>query len=420
MAATEARRREEQQEGEEGEEGEAEPVRRRPVSAPRPGADMAAIPLIVLDGDGPPDPATAAPLATTATTTTTSNGPVGGGRAATASTRPVSGGADSPELLYEYVPHRCNSDIGLPTASMPNLTLAMSLGGGAGENGGSGGGGQLGVYCSPRTTRRSVDLDVVGGGGGLGSVGSRCGDYEWLEERTSSLRVLSAGSRVGSAVSLNSVCTAHSVGLLSNDSDDDYQDASLHDGCGSSVVSGGGVGLGLSQGGAGGEQRAGQLRRLQSYPERGGVAGEETGGEAGGVTVTVTPRTSHSLCNLKAVQDPATLGDGPPGQGQGQGHGPAQGHGQGRGQLTPEKLCLLPSDLDETDDRVLPPGDGEEEEEKKRAERRGGGGGGKKAAHREVYDDSKKVHMVSYGKGSTSMREGRIRRWLQDMDKATE
>ena len=51
----------------------------------------------------------------------------------------------------------------------------------------------------------------------------------------------------------------------------------------------------------------------------------------------------------------------------GQGHG--QGHGQGRGQLTPEKLCLLPCDLDESDDRVLPPGDGEE----KREERSGGG-----------------------------------------------
>ena len=54
------------------------------------------------------------------------------------------------------------------------------------------------------------------------------------------------------------------------------------------------------------------------------------------------------------------------------------------------------------------------------SEREERGGGGQRAARREVYDDGKKVHMVSYGKGSASMREGRIRRWLQDMDKASE
>ena len=336
---------------------EAAPVKRRPMSAPK-SSEMTAIPRIVLEhrvGDQEPggDPATSGP------TLSAPNGP---------GPRPVSGGADSPELR-EYVPHRCNSDIGLPTASMPNLSLALGMG----ENGA---GDKLGVYCSPRTTRRSVDLDV-----GPRDPAARA-EYEWLEDKTSSLRVLSAGSRVGSAVSLNSVCTAHSVGLLSNDSDDDYQEASLHDGSVS--------------GAAPHSERAGQLRRLQSYPEE-----DKTGSDAG-----VTPRTSHSLCNLKAVQAPAAVVTV-----DGQGHVPVQGQGQGRGQLTPEKLCLLPCDLDESDDRVLPPGDGEG----KREER-----GGQRAARREVYDDGKKVHMVSYGKGSASMREGRIRRWLQDMDKASE
>lgn len=323
------------------------------MSAPKT-SEMAAIPRIVLDDRGSDqEPGDSVPAI---------NGP---GPGPGSGPRPVSGGSDDPEL-HEYVPHRCNSDIGLPTASMPNLSLAMSMG----ENGA---GDKLGVYCSPRTTRRSVDLDLSSR-----DPAARA-DYEWLEDKTSSLRVLSAGSRVGSAVSLNSVCTAHSVGLLSNDSDDDFQEASLHDGS----VSGG-----LPH-----SERAGQLRRLQSYPEE-----EKTGSDAG-----VTPRTSHSLCNLKAVQAPVVPDR--------QGHVPVQG--QSRGQLTPEKLCLLPSDLDESDDRVLPPGDGEERREER-------GGGGQKTVHREVYDDSKKVHMVTYGKGSTSMREGRIRRWLQDMDKASE
>lgn len=364
------------------------------MSAPKSTTEMTAIPLIVLDDPSVVDASDitspfAVPLSTSV------NGPGVGLRMA--GVRPVSGGdfglgrglsgsgeSDSPEP-FDYVPHRCNSDIGLPTASMPNLTLAMGLGGSGGEGSG---GDKLGVYCSPRTTRRSVDLDM-----GPREVAGRQDYSEWLEERTSSLRVLSAGSRVGSAVSLTSVCTAHSVGLLSNDSDDDFQDASLHDGA--SSISGSGICLAAGGGptgsvsaGASVSERAGQLRRLQSYPEE---QDKSPGPEGSGVT----PRTFHSLCNLKAVQAPSV---------------------EGPRQLTPEKLCLLPSDLDEGDDRVLPPG-----EDGGRGESGGGGKAGRVKGHKEGVEDGRgKSHIVSYGKGSQSLREGRIRRWLQDMDKATD
>ena len=85
--------------------------------------------------------------------------------------------------------------------------------------------------------------------------------------------------------------------------------------------------------------------------------------------------------------------------------------------MTPEKLCLLPSDLDDSEDtRVLPTADGEPEV--KPIDK------SSKKAHGHAKDNvdvgKGKGNMVSYGKGSNAMREGRIRRWLQDMDKATE
>nr|KAG5695687.1 hypothetical protein BaRGS_022364 [Batillaria attramentaria] len=233
-----------------------EVVKRRPLSAPK-NTELSGIPRIVLDDRVDGDPAnenSKTPETSSVAGVTTVGFPATGD------------GADSPEPR-DYVPHRCNSDIGLPTASMPNLNLAMSLGEGAG-------GDKLGVYCSPRTTRRSVDLDV-----GSSRDPAR-GEYEWLDDKSSSLRVLSASSRVGSAVSLNSVCTAHSVGLLSNDSSDEYQDNSLQDNSSSCQ----------------GER---QLRRLMSYPEEEKTPGNDAG---------VTPRTSYSLCNLKAAQAPDSHG----------------------------------------------------------------------------------------------------------------
>ncbi|PVD33375.1 hypothetical protein C0Q70_04629 [Pomacea canaliculata] len=290
---------------------------------------------------------------------------------------PPSGDSEIP-APPDYVPHRCNSDIGLPTASMPNLALALSLGTDA-----TSGADKLGVYCSPRTTRRSVDLDV-------GSSRDPCRtDYpRWLEEQTSSLRVLTAGSRVGSAVSLNSVCTAHSVGLLSNDSSDEYVDSSLgQDGSVAGSCS----------------ERSVYLRRLMSYPE------DKGGQEAG-----PSPRTSHSLCNLKAAQSTDRY---------------EKGSGDAQGNLTPEQLCLLPSDVDESLERprarggkgagrlVIATADRADEGvvtvDAKKGEKKTG-------SEFEVYDEKTRSWIVCYGKGSNSMREGRIRRWLQDMDKASD
>ncbi|XP_076450157.1 uncharacterized protein LOC143286470 [Babylonia areolata] len=329
---------------------------------------MAAIPRIVLDDRAIDSPDPLSP-SSTPVTTSTSNGPLlvmgpgrGGGR-------PLSGGEGMD--THDYVPHRCNSDIGLPTTSMPNLPLAMGMG----DHHHGEGGDKLGVYCSPRTTRRSVDLEV--GSSRDPGAPSGGGEYEWLGGKAASLQVLSAGSRVGSAISLNSVCTAHSVGLLSNDSSDEYQDSFLQE-----------VSLLSFPPHA---QRASHLRRFQSNPEAEEKSGNDT---------SVTPRTSYSLCNLKAAQAPAA----------------GREQGPNRGQLTPEKLCLLPSDLDECEDGALPPGESESRREGEEGEEKGGS----KVADMEVCEDSPQAHMVSYGKGSSTMREGRIRRWLQDMDKATE
>ena len=69
---------------------------------------------------------------------------------------------------------------------------------------------KLGLYCSPRLPRRSVNADNNTGnrqsGSGLDSLNA-C-----------SLNCLDPGSRVGSTLSLNSEYTTRSVGLISNDS----------------------------------------------------------------------------------------------------------------------------------------------------------------------------------------------------------
>ncbi|KAL8617638.1 hypothetical protein ACOMHN_038030 [Nucella lapillus] len=358
---------------------------KRPMSAPKANDVTAAIPRIVLDDrdSGGGDPTSPRPSTLNPPRPAAPNGPgVTSAVAPDAKVSPEGAGGYG----VGYVPHRCNSDIGLPTASMPNLTLALTLG----EDGG-GGRGKLGVYCSPRTTRRSVDLDVTSR-----DPASRH-DYDWLEDRTSSLHVLSASSRVGSALSLNSVCTAHSVGLLSNDSDDDFQDASINDSS-------------ISEGPQGSDRAAPgtQLRRLQSYPEQDHSGPNDAAG--------VSPRTSHSLCNLKAAQaGPALQADH-----RGRAPGPAP-----EPELTPEKLSLLPSDVDECGSgggggggrRHTPqPGPAERRDRRVEGVKAGGGARQKVVGGRE---DVKKVHMVSYGTSANFMKEGRIRRWLEDMDKAS-
>lgn len=323
-------------------------VKKHPLSGPKP-SDPNSIPRIVLDDRADPSTGSASIQANTSIVVTT----------------PASVLESPSEPHHDYVPHRCNSDIGLPTTSMPNLTLALAL---SRENGGSCGD-TLGVYCSPRTTRRSVDLDV-----GPSRDPARAEYHQWLDEQSGSLRVLTSNSRVGSAVSLNSVCTAHSVGLLSNDSSDEYQDNSLHEsGISSTSV----------------HERPSQLRRLLSYPE-----------DTPGVESGISPRISHSLCNLKAAQA----------------HGKYEGQSQsldpisGQGLLTPERLCMLPSDVDDAEELRSSGGElGQGEETLRQSE----------AVALEVCEDKANSRIVCYGKGSKSMRDGRIRRWLQDMDQAT-
>ncbi|XP_067655737.1 uncharacterized protein [Haliotis asinina] len=228
------------------------------------------------------------------------------------------------------------TDMGLPAASMPNLALDRF-----GENNSDGGSdSKLGVFCSPRMTRRSVDLDVS-------NRDPNKKDMEWLEafDQSNSLRVLSSSSRVGSAISLNSECTARSIGLISNDSSSDSTSMSER------FVEPTG-------------EKAAQLRRLMSYPE------DRTSVDSG------VTRASQSCANLKAAQKESL----------------------DRGDITEAKLCLLPSESTETyslDDDELP----------------------NDKSFEEVYDEAYRQHIVCYKRGPKSFRDGRIRQWLQDMDK---
>ncbi|XP_076471721.1 uncharacterized protein LOC143301367 isoform X1 [Babylonia areolata] len=276
---------------------------KRPMSAPKPNDVTAAIPRIVLDdrgsggggGGGGGDPTSTRPATlthrppapngpgvttTTVAMTTTST---------TMTMTSVAEPKESPDGA-EYIPHRCNSDIGLPTSSMPNLTLALTLG-----EDGAGGRGKLGVYCSPRTTRRSVDLDVTSR-----DPAARA-EYDWLEDKTSSLHVLSASSRVGSALSLNSVCTAHSVGLLSNDSDDDFQDTSINESSISEGLGGQGPGAGDTRpagGGAGGSSRRGPAEEAAVVPGGGPRGAQRLRGDAPHLPLPLQPpgRAGGAYC----------------------------------------------------------------------------------------------------------------------------
>lgn len=111
------------------------------------------------------------------------------------------------------------TDLGIPAVSLPNLSVEPDGGDdpyddrmdrrGSREDSDH----ALGLYCSPRMTRRSMNLEL--------SQRESPGDlnYCWLSTFGTS-NYLREGSRVGSAVSLNSDCTARSIGLISNDSSD--------------------------------------------------------------------------------------------------------------------------------------------------------------------------------------------------------
>ena len=237
---------------------------------------------------------------------------------------------DSVGLTPGHMPIRSSSDIGLPATSMPNLALSLMAGGGAGV-GSTGTEAHLGVYCSPRASRRSVDLEVTaareearagGGGGGGASCDLR---YNWSSQydsldfgspggttivssavapsssgcNTNTLRVLTSSSRAASALSLTSDCTARSIGLLSNDGDSDSDaDASLmsdagQQGHGHQLLPSSRDPVKASGGTA-------QLRRYLSHPE-------ESVAVPGSASDVSHARPSVSLCNIKSAE--ASLAD---------------------------------------------------------------------------------------------------------------
>ncbi|CAG5115438.1 unnamed protein product [Candidula unifasciata] len=112
-----------------------------------------------------------------------------------------------------HMPVRSSSDIGLPTVKSPCLVPAGGFS--SHDN-------HIEVFCSPRTLRKSVDSNI--------NTKEHL-FYQWekvqtIDSSNSCLKVLTSGSRAGSALSLNSECTARSIGLLSSDSDSD-KDLSL-------------------------------------------------------------------------------------------------------------------------------------------------------------------------------------------------
>ncbi|KAK6190040.1 hypothetical protein SNE40_001986 [Patella caerulea] len=231
---------------------------------------------------------------------------------------------------------RATCDLGQPASSMPNLALERFTDSQFEESGC-----KLGVYCSPRTTRRSVDLDAKK-------------EYEWLEnfDSNNSLRVLGSSSRTGSALSLNSECTARSIGLLSNDSSSDSNNSIAEKFADSSL------------------EKQPQLRRYMSYPEE-----DKTDPEVG------VTRSVQSCANLKGEQESS---------------GSAKTHNN---DITAQKLALLPSES--TDELVGDPNSQRTDRISK-------------------FPDPSKSHIVSYKRGEKCLREGRIRRWLEDMDKGPE
>lgn len=111
------------------------------------------------------------------------------------------------------MPVRSSSDIGLPTGKSSSLVPG---------DGFSSHDNHIEVFCSPRTLRKSVDSNI--------NTKEQL-FYQWekvqtLDSSNTCLKVLTSGSRAGSALSLNSECTARSIGLLSSDSDSD-KDQSL-------------------------------------------------------------------------------------------------------------------------------------------------------------------------------------------------
>ncbi|BFZ04102.1 hypothetical protein BsWGS_07141 [Bradybaena similaris] len=234
----------------------AELTKKRPSSAPRPG-EITDIPTIILSDRKEPPSLLSTSLSSSVHFGVPSSPEVSEGDIKDSS-RSGSGVGQSVHVTSAHMGVRSSSDIGLPATSMPNLAVRLVPGGDmtTAEN-------YLEVFCSPRTFRRSVDLD---------SKDHTRGQFEWVDTMDSStncLKVLTSSSRVGSALSLNSECTARSIGLLSNDSDSD-NDLSLTE---SEKVS----------------LKPSQLRRFMSYSED-------------SVSHDVCARPSQSMSDLKTTE----------------------------------------------------------------------------------------------------------------------
>lgn len=332
-------------------------TKRRPSSAPKPG-DVSDIPKIILDERKEAQSLSSSLTSSAHSAAFPSTGMNSNIREASKK-EPGGNAVHSGQSAGPHMSVRSSSDIGLPAASMPNLAVPLVPGEMSTSET------YLEVFCSPRTFRRSVDLDIS-------SKEHARSNFEWVDNLDSSsncLKVLTSGSRVGSALSLNSECTARSIGLLSNDSDSD-NDLSLTE---SERMS----------------MKPSQLRRFMSYPEDSSSA-------------DLCARPSQSMTDLKTMDNTDTdteqdsnIIHGVPGAADKSG---ACATDASSGELLHEGRSSSPCDL-----RL---------QEKKIRAQKG-----------EIYRDrskggvSRPSPMLSY-KCDThdSTRDGRIRQWLQDMD----
>ncbi|XP_014776553.1 uncharacterized protein LOC106873622 [Octopus bimaculoides] len=262
------------------------------------------------------------------------------------------------------------TDLGIPAVSLPNLSIEtdssddpyddkMERTGSRDDSDHA-----LRLYCSPRMSRRSMNLDL-----NLRESPNDTG-YCWLSTFGTS-NYLREGSRVGSAISLNSDCTARSIGLISNDSSDttSYMER-------------------LGELGGLMTQRSNMLRRHLSNPEH----SQEL--------PTCMRRNSRSWSNLKDGQ-PDSLPE-------------AEMERSMEGEVTdsekadftdasnsPHRTLPLPPScrIDETTLPIPPQ---------------------PRRSFEEVYDTGCRSPLVRSRVGSKALQEGRIKQWLQQISKSEE
>ncbi|GAB1605176.1 hypothetical protein Ahia01_000799400 [Argonauta hians] len=267
------------------------------------------------------------------------------------------------------------TDLGIPAVSLPNLAVEtdssddpyddkMERTGSRDDSDHA-----LRLYCSPRMSRRSMNLDLNT------RESPNDSGYCWLSTFGTS-NYLREGSRVGSAISLNSDCTARSIGLISNDSSDttSYMER-------------------LGELGGLLTQRSNILRRHLSNPEH----SQEL--------PTCMRRNSRSWSNLKDGQ-PESLPE-------------AEMERSTEGDVTDSAKVDVTVDSSNSPHRTLPVP-----------------AGGISAARieeaclpippqprhslEEVYDTGCRSPLVRARVGSKALQEGRIKQWLQQISKSDE